>query len=144
MMRRRLAMACFVATIVAAINPVLLRMPFSNRAGLGAALTAVPEPRGYYPDYPQFLRDVRQRTRDGDRIALFVPFTTWRGYDHAFFRASFLLAGREVLPVLARNDQPLPENIKAADYIALWNVTPAKSVGATVLATHRGQLIKMR
>jgi hypothetical protein len=144
MIRRRLAIVCFLATAAAAINPVLLRMPFSNRAGLGAALTAMPERAGYYPDYPLFLADVRSHTRDGDRIALFVPDLAWRGYDHAFFRATYLLYGREILPVLARDDKPMPQNVAAANYIAMWNVTPATTLGTTVVASHRGRLIRVR
>ena len=62
MVRRRLAIVTFIITAVVAANPVLLRVPFSNRRGLAAALDAAPDPRGYYPEYRAFLADVRADT----------------------------------------------------------------------------------
>lgn len=144
MNRSRLAIACFVLIVAAALNPVILRMPFANRAGLRNGLTAMQEPPGFYPEYPLFLQDVRSHTQDGDTIALFVPLNTWRGYDHAFYRAQYLLAGREILPVLGRDDRPLPQNATSAKYVALWNLKARATIGQNVIASHHGQLIRMR
>src|ERR1041384_4533937 len=101
MVRRRVAIACFIVTAVVAANPTLLRFPFSDRARLARSLEAVTDPRGYYPGYRLFMRDVRDSTKSGDTIAIVVPFRSWDdGYAHPFLRASYLLAGRQVIPII--------------------------------------------
>ncbi|HEX7190161.1 MAG TPA: hypothetical protein VF381_01210, partial [Thermoanaerobaculia bacterium] len=72
--------------------------------------------------YTRFLESVRARTKRGDTIALVVPNTGWeRGYGYAYYRASYFLAGREVLPVIDRKNVPQPQNAARAKYVATWN-----------------------
>ena len=52
--------------------------------------------------------------------AVIVPIMRWEtGYSYAFYRASYFLTGREVLPVVTPDNGRLPQNFRAAKYIAL-------------------------
>ncbi len=42
-------------------------------------------------------------------------------------RASYFLAGREVLPLLYRTDAPIPENLKKAEYLAVWQAAGSRA-----------------
>jgi hypothetical protein len=127
--RRVLAFTCLLAIVALRIEPQLLRLPFSDRTAFAAGLTRYPD-RGW-PQYPRFLEGVRAQTHDGDSIALIVPMMNWDGgYSYAYYRASYFLAGREVLPVLTADDQLHPENFRSARYIAAWHsrLPPGRSV----------------
>jgi hypothetical protein len=85
-----------------------------------------------WPDYPLFLQGVREHTRPGDTIAVIAPAMTWDGgYSYAYYRASYFLTGREVLPLVTPGNERLPQNFRAAKYIAVFGVslrTPADVV----------------
>jgi hypothetical protein len=111
----------FVIIALAAINPILLRIPFDDLAAMGSAYERTPD-GPWWPDYPAFLRDVNAVTKPGDSIAIAVPATRWEfGYSYAYYRASYFLAGREVLPLFTADDAILPENLNRAKYVAVWN-----------------------
>ncbi len=77
------------------------------------------------PGLRTFMSGVRERTRPGDRVALWVPYDEWEGgYSYAFLRASYLLSGRSVLPLIDRHDRALPDNILDADWVAVWHGEP--------------------
>ena len=144
MVRRRLAIVTFIITAVVAANPVLLRVPFSNRRGLAAALDAAPDPRGYYPEYRAFLADVRAQTRDGDAIALIVPFRSWdEGYAHPYLRAAYLLAGRQVVPIIAPARVEVRGPLPRPQYVAIWGMPEEGVAGQTIFERHRGRLVKL-
>jgi len=125
-MRRALSIVAFAAIVVAGIDPRLLSMPFYDRAALAEAFN----PDRSWQQYARFLRDVREQTQPGQRIAVLVPATTWDGgYSYAYYRASYFLAGREVLPLFDDADRAHPENLRRADLVAAWR--------ARVPATHR-------
>ena len=65
------------------------------------------------------------------------------GYADAYYRASYFLAGREVLPAVTWDDRPHPENVRAARYVAAWqlNVQPAGR-GALVWRGEGGELLR--
>jgi hypothetical protein len=118
-MRRRLALVVFVALAVLAIHPDLFRFALANRAAMHQAMTRYPD-RGWEA-YPAFLEQVRARTKPGESIALVVPGMRWDGgYSYAYYRASYFLAGREVLPLVNRYDAPQPANFARAKYVAAW------------------------
>jgi hypothetical protein len=118
-MRRRLALVVFVALALLAIDPNLFRIALANRAAMHAAMTRYPD-RGWEA-YPAFLDQVRARTKPGESIALVVPAMQWDGgYSYAYYRASYFLAGREVLPLVDRDDVPQPANFARAKYVAAW------------------------
>ena len=118
-MRRRLALVVFVALAVLAIDPDLFRIALANRAAMLRTMTLYPD-RGW-DAYPAFLEEVRAHTRPGDTIALVVPTSHWDdGYSYAYYRASYFLTGREVLPVVDRDDAAQPQNFARAKYVAAW------------------------
>ncbi len=143
--RRGAAIAAFVLTAVLSAKPVLLRFPLTDRHRLAVALDSFSEPRGYYPEYPAFLKDVRAQTQTGDRIALVVP-SGRRGddYTHAYLRASYLLAGRQVLPVVPLPNVEVASPLPTPQFVAVWGVgTTAGVTGTTIFERHGGRLVKV-
>src|SRR5262245_59328622 len=127
-MRRIAAIVLFVTLVILSIDRAIVAFPFNNRAKMHALFTAHPDQQWYpaYPEYPAFLDEVRARTQRGDSIAIIVPTMHWdEGYSYFYYRASYFLSGREVLPVIARNDRVVTDNLKRAKYVAVWrrNVT---------------------
>ncbi len=117
--RRIAAFLCLLAIVALRVEPQLLRLPFMNRQPISAALTRVPDRA--WPEFPRFLEAVRAQTRPGDSIAVIVPGMKWdEGYSYAYYRASYFLAGRDVLPLVTADGRTHPENFRAARYIAVW------------------------
>src|SRR6478672_6985903 len=113
MIRRVAAATLFTAIVVIGIEPVLLSLPFRDRQAVTAAVAGRTDQ--LFPGYTDFLAEVRAHTRAGDSIAILVPSRSWeRGYSYAYYRASYLLAGREVLPLFDRSDRTVTENMRAA------------------------------
>ena len=118
-MRRFLTFAAFAAIVVAGIDPVLLRFPFHDRAALVPAFERYADRT--WLQYAVFLRGVREHTRRGDTIAVLAPTLDWdRGYSYAYYRASYILAGREVLPLADEARRVHPENLQRAQLVASW------------------------
>ena len=141
MIRRVAAATLFAAIVVIGIEPTLLSFPFIDRAPVAKAYTGIFDRR--YPGYPEFLDAVRAHTQNGDTIAILVPPRKWEfGYSYAYFRASYLLAGREVLPLVSDKDVLLGANFAAAKYIAAWRVAPPD--GEVVMRASGGVLVKRR
>ena len=141
MIRRVAAATLFAAIVIIGIEPTLLSFPFKDRTRLAAAYNGILDRR--YPGYPEFLEAVRAQTNHGDSIALLVPPRRWEyGYSYAYFRASYVLAGRQVLPLVSDRDALLGENFRAAQYVAAWHVTPPD--GAVVMRASGGVLVKRR
>ena len=141
-LRPLLSAACLAALIAVSVRFQLLTLPFVNRAPIERAMTILPDRGAWSPDYPKFLEAVRERTARGDSIALMVPARSWEsGYAYAYYRASYFLAGRTVLPVMLPNDRRLPENLNRSHYVAFW---PGKApAGANVVfAGFRGALVR--
>src|ERR1043166_3908692 len=121
-MRRRLALAVFVALAIFSIHPSLFRFALADRAAMHQAMTRYPDRR--WEAYPAFLEQVRARTKPGESIAIVVPGMRWDdGYSYAYYRASYFLAGREVLPLVNPEDGRIPQNLRAAKYVAAFGVT---------------------
>src|SRR5258708_39215299 len=124
--RRVLAVCALIALVALHLDYKLASFPFLNREPFHRAFTAAPD--GRWGEYPHFLEGVRAHTKPGDRIAVVVPNMRWDdGYSYAYYRASYFLAGREVLPLRYRTDAPIPENLAKTEYLAVWN-TPAPPV----------------
>jgi hypothetical protein len=120
-MRRRFALLLFAALALLAIDPVVVRVALANRAAMHRFFTIFPD-RLWYPDYPAFLAEVRAHTQPGDTIAILVPSMRWEaGYSYAYYRASYVLAGREVLPLVQPDDSAVPENLARAKFVAAWH-----------------------
>jgi hypothetical protein len=120
--RRILAACALVALVALHFDYKLLTFPFLDRAKLQASFTAMPD--GQWGEYRRFLEGVRARTKPGDRIAVAVPRMSWDdGYSYAYYRASYILAGREVIPLIYRTNAPIPANLQRAEYLAVWQTS---------------------
>src|SRR5216683_5070658 len=121
MIRRVVGATLFTAIVVIGIEPILLSLPFRDRQPMAMAFATRAD--RIFPGYVEFLADVRAHTRNGDSIAVMVPSRSWeRGYSYAYYRASYLLAGREILPLVDRTDRPVAQNFRSAKYVAAWGV----------------------
>ncbi|HEY0590860.1 MAG TPA: hypothetical protein VGF40_03775 [Thermoanaerobaculia bacterium] len=109
------------AMIVGGFQPFFLRILFSDRGAIARRLAEAPD----RPGYVAFLREVRRRTPEGSRIAILVPMRHWgRGYSYAYYRASYFLTGREVVPVVDPDDSAHLERVRGADFVASWGMAP--------------------
>lgn len=96
-----------------------MRLPFEGRAMLARGFAGYAD--RLWPQYPRFLDGVRAHTSPGDRVAIVVPAMQWdRGYSYAYYRASYFLPGRIVLPLVDPQDHLHPENFHAATCVAAW------------------------
>jgi hypothetical protein len=141
-LHRALTLLCLAAIVVLAAGSRLLELPFIDRAE--AVRTMAWNPDRAWPDYPRFLEGVREHTKPGDTVALIVPAMGWKtGYSYAYYRASYFLTGREVLPVVTPDNARLPQNFRGAKYIAVFGVglrVPAD----VVWRGQRGALLRLR
>ena len=120
-LRRALTILCLAAIVAMSIGVRLMQVVFVDREPLARALD------GFYdrqwPQYPHYLADLREHTKPGDTIAVVVPAMGWDdGYSYAYYRASYFLSGREVLPLVTPDNRRLPQNFLAAKYIAVFGV----------------------
>jgi hypothetical protein len=120
-LRRALTILGLAAIVVMCTATHLLQLPFVDRTPIARAMAARPDRQ--WPQYPRFLESVRAHTKPGDSIAVFVPAMGWDdGYSYAYYRASYFLTGREVLPLVTPENGRLPQNLLAARYIAAFGV----------------------
>lgn len=78
---------------------------------------------GKMPEISPFLHEVERHTEPGQKIALVIPSRKWHeGYEYAFLRAAYVLAGRTVLPVVWTDDRFISKNLRSADLVAAWHV----------------------
>ena len=97
--------------------------PLYLRALVGRAERDVYRPDRRTPDYPAFLAEVARRTKPNQSIAIVVPMRHWdAGYSYAYYRASYFLAGRRVVPLVDPDDRVHPERLREADFVAAWRV----------------------
>lgn len=140
--RRALTILSLATLVVLCIDARLLQMPFVDRAGFARTLTGFPDRR--WPQYPAFLEGVRAHTKPGDSIALFVPAMNWDGgYSYAYYRACYLLDGREVLPLIDRKNERIPQNFRTARYVAAFGVA-LRAPGSVIWQGAGGRLVKLR
>lgn len=117
--RRILAIVVALAIFALRIDRRLITLPLLSRPPIAAALTRLPD--RFWPQYPRFLAGVREHTVNGDTIIIVVPILDWEnGYSYAFYRASYFLAGRVVLPVATADRRLHPELFRSAKYVAAW------------------------
>ena len=140
-MRRNAAIVLFAAILILSLDLPIARIPFMNRAQLHALFEQQAD-TSWYPEYPAFLDEVRAHTQRGDSIALLVPSMHWDdGYSYAYYRASYFLSGREVLPLVTRHDDPLLDNFKRAKFLAVWERRVRDDTRHVVWSGHHGALL---
>lgn len=140
---RIIAPILFAFFVAASIRTFPLVMFFTDRTELRAVYSSLFD-RGV-TQYPPFLREVAARTRPGDSIAIFVPMRRWDdGYAYAYYRAHWFLAGRNVLPLVWRDDRILGENFHRAEYVASWRMKLDRPDLVAVGEFHGGTLYARR
>lgn len=93
--------------------------------------------------YPRFLAQVAARTATGDAVAIAAPMRSWAGgYAYAYYRASYFLAGRRVVPLIGVDDSLHMERLRDAEYLAMWAVGPPGGPYEAVWSGHGGTLYR--
>jgi len=123
--RRALAALALAAVAATRIDPAYFQAFFADREARARVLVPYIDTR--WPRYARFIDAVRAHTAPGDSIAIVTPPSEPREvYPHAYYRASYYLAGREVLPVIdPRSGADIPGNLGAARYVAAYGDAPA-------------------
>lgn len=83
-------------------------------------------------EFQAFLKEVAQRTRQGDTIALVLP-DELSGFSYAYYQASYALAGRRLIS---------PLKLKKTQYIAAWNREALLPDHAPIWTGHGGTLLR--
>jgi len=119
--RRAFAVLSFSLILAGAFEVHYLTILFADRFSLADRVGQLRY--GKLPEIRPFLEEVERRTDRGTEIALVTPARTWnQGYEYAFYRAAYVLAGRTVLPVMTPDDRPIIGNLERADLVAAWGV----------------------
>lgn len=140
---RHLRLLIIIVLAAASVRPFILQMYAMNRPALAAYYDRLFD-RGT-PEYPSFLRAVADATPPGSSVAVLVPMRRWDdGYSYAYYRASYFLAGREVLPLVWRDDRVLSRNLDRADYVASWRLELGGAGLEPVLQAHGGTLYRRK
>jgi hypothetical protein len=140
-MRRTLTRIAFLAIVLASISPMPLFVPFYDRAALDTLFRRYDLPSWH--EYGPFLDGVREHTRGGESVAVLVPTPRWEpGYAYAYYRASYVLAGREVLPLMDADGRVHPENLFGAELVAVWHAPPPRTHQKLVWSGHGGALLR--
>jgi hypothetical protein len=141
--RGRIAFATLFALMVAgSVNWRLLQLPFIDRELLRAQVSSIPDRST--PDYPRFLAEVRARTASRDTIAVLVPRGWSSGYEYAFQRANYFLAGRTIVPLIDNRDVPHPERLSTVRYVAAWSMPFDSPRFVIIWRGHNGVLVRRR
>jgi hypothetical protein len=119
-----LTLAAWIAIGAGAFESFYVTVHFRDLEGLRAFWTEVPYRR--LSGLRRMLVAVNERTKPGDRVLLFTPHHPWQnGYGYAFRRAQYVLAGRDVLPLLEHDRDAIdPRSLAEATHIACWRDCP--------------------
>lgn len=110
-------MVIFGAVLAAGFEPAYLRALFGDRS----VHVRIPDRRT--PEYPRFLEAVAERVERGHSVSIAVPFRHWDGgYSYAYYRASYFLPGRRVVPIIAPDDRLHLERLKETQWVAAWRM----------------------
>jgi hypothetical protein len=98
---------------------------------------------GKVPLYPLFLQEVAARTAPGQSIAIAAPMRQWNaGYAYAYYRASYFLAGRRVIPLIDPDDSLHLERLRDAELLAMWRLGPPQGPYEVIWSGHGGTLYR--
>lgn len=129
MKSKGVAPALFAAIVLFTLDPLILQLSLPPRRPSAEALARRADPN---PELAVFLAGVHARTEHGDSVVLLLPAVLNRQKEAYLYRASYHLAGRDVL---------LPEDLREAKYVAAWRVRVS---GDVVWADHGGALVRLR
>jgi len=131
------AYAVLAMLVIGGFEPHYVRVLTADAARTRAAMTELPYRK--LPGFRRLLVGVDRSTPRGARIAIALPFADWEGgYGYGYYRASFLLPGKQVVPLLP------PSNLRFADYVVVWKGKPAIDGFVPLWTTSDGTLLKRR
>ncbi|HVT44116.1 MAG TPA: hypothetical protein VMT00_06985 [Thermoanaerobaculia bacterium] len=117
--RPALATAALLAIIAGGFEPFYLEIFRIDRVSMHTRFVELPYRK--LPGFRAFLVEARSITRAEERIALLVPGMRWdEGYEYAYARSMYLLAGRRVVPLVGPDDRFRPEALRDADVIVSY------------------------
>ena len=129
--------------VAGGFEPFYLRIFALDRAALRQTYLELPYRK--LPGFRTLLTESRKATPPGARVALWLPSGRWEsGYEYGYYRSVYLLAGREVLPLLDDSSRFLPANLAAADYVICWHCRPPFNGFEDILQTPDGVLARKR
>lgn len=139
--------AAWIAIGAGAFQQIYVNIHFRDTAELRAFWTEAPFRR--IPGLRALLLAAEARTKVGDSVLLWTPHRPWQGgYGYAFRRAQYVLAGRDVIPLLDRARDVVEErNIDRATFIACWRQCPplpSRSGFDVVWRSPDGMLLRRR
>jgi len=136
----------FIAALLIALGafePFYLRVYRFDRAKTRAMLMALPYRKS--PSLRPFLQEISKRTDRTDAIAIFAPLPRWAdAYEYVFGHATYVLAGRRVIPLMDMQSRPHLENIAQANYIAAYGAEPRVPGFVPVWRGHDGVLLQRK
>lgn len=118
-----------------------VRIFLLDRSALRAQFLRFPDES--YPLFPYYLEQIRQRVPRNSSVALVMPVRKWDdGYAYFFYRASYFLAGRNVIPLVSPDDSLHLERLNDAEYVAAWNIELDSPQYRRVWTGFEGSLLK--
>lgn len=148
---RLLALASWLAIAAGSFQPFYLKTLTLelktltlDAAQLRATWIELPYRR--VPGLRKGLVEIARRTPPDARILFWTPHRSWDGgYNYAYRRAQYLLAGREVLSLLADGrDVVDPRGVRDAQYIACWPECPPAPPGFAIAWKGDGGMLLRR
>ncbi len=105
-----------VLLIAASWEKFYFSVPFSSRERLAEQLTLLPYSK--LPGLRGLLQQSDRLTKPGDVIVLAIPASRWdQGYEYAYARSLYPLAGRTVIPLVGESGGPDPRALGRADWV---------------------------
>jgi hypothetical protein len=131
------AYAVLAMLVIGGFEPYYVRIFTADAARRRAAMTELPYRK--LPGLRRLLVDVDRSTPRGAKVAIALPFRDWEGgYGYGYYRASFLLPGKQVVPLLP------PSNLRFADYVVVWKGRPVIEGFVPLWTTSDGTLMVRR
>lgn len=140
---RAVRLAAAAALVLTSVSPGYVRFLGQGLPDARAWFAMVVDRPG--PGFSEFLSRVRMKTQPGDSIALVVPTRDWdKGYSYAYFRASYVLAGRRVVPVVDDHDRVQPGRLRDTRWVAAWGARFVSEEFVTIWSGSGGSLARRR
>lgn len=134
--RLTLGALALAAVIAGSFQPYFLRIWKQDWGVLHAYLTELPYRK--IPGLRQLLVETNRRTPDGARILFAMPGSIQKdGYDYAFGRAQYMLAGKDVVPRFAKDAGDV-------EYIVCWSRCNPPAHFAVIWKSDVGSLARRR
>jgi hypothetical protein len=140
--RRAASAIAFAAILIGGFESYYLRVFRERPSRVRPILTELPYRK--MPGLRELLIGANARTPQGASIAILVPYSSWEGgYGYAYYRSSYLLPGKQVIPLLRLGeDKSDAENLGHADYLVCWGGVPPVAGFATIWQTAAGMLLR--